>query len=116
VAADCTPFQDGGGGPMVILPDWVMADGKDRAIEYLSDPGMRMQLRTQTDRYWAFIYRGDFERVRISGSDKHPELIGKNLYQIGELWGKHPWDVLFDLFVMALKGEDRIRYIGRLFT
>jgi N-acyl-D-amino-acid deacylase len=116
VAADCTPFQDGGGGPMVILPDWVMADGKERAIEYLSDPETRMQLRGQTDRYWAFIYRGDFDRVRISGSDAHPELIGKNLVQIGEMWGKHPWDVLFDLFVMALKGEDRIRYIGRLFT
>ena len=30
VAADCTPFHDGGGGPMVILPDWVMADPRKR--------------------------------------------------------------------------------------
>ena len=34
--------------------------------------------------------------------------MGKNLVEIGELWDKHPWDVLFDLFVMAFKGEDRI--------
>jgi N-acyl-D-amino-acid deacylase len=116
VAADCTPFQDGGGGPMVILPDWVMAEGRERAVEHLSDPETRTQLRTQCDRYWAFIHRGDFDRVRISRSEQHPEWIGKNLVQIGELRGQHPWDVLFDLFVMALKGEDHIRYIGRLFT
>ena len=77
---DCTPARSsGGGGPMVILPDWVMADGTERAIEYLSDPATRMQLREDTDRYWAFIYRGDFDRVRISRSDHHPELVGKNL-------------------------------------
>jgi N-acyl-D-amino-acid deacylase len=75
-----------------------------------------MQLREDTDRYWAFIYRGDFDRVRISRSDEHPELVRKNLVEIGEMWNKHPWDVLFDLFVMSLKGEDRISYVGRLFT
>ena len=50
---------------MVILPDWVSVDGTEKMIEYLSDPATRMQLREDTDRYWAFIYRGDFDRVRI---------------------------------------------------
>jgi N-acyl-D-amino-acid deacylase len=116
VAADCTPYQDGEGLPRAILPDWVMADGPARAAQYLSDPETRMQLRTQCDRYWSFIHRGDFDRVTISRSDRHPELMGKNLVEIGELWGKHPWDVLFDLLVLAFRGEDRIAYVGRLFT
>jgi N-acyl-D-amino-acid deacylase len=116
IAADCTPFQDGGGQPVSILPDWVSAEGPARAAEYLDDPEVRMQLRLDTDRYWSFIYRGDFDRVRISRSDNHPELVGKNLVEIGEMWEKHPWDVLFDLFTMAFRGEDQIGYIGRLFT
>lgn len=116
VAADCTPFQDGGGQPAVILPDWVMTKGAMHAAELLGDPKVRARLRTECDRYWAFIHRGDFHRVRISRSDRHPELVGKNLVQIGELWDKHPWDVLFDLFVLAFTGQDRIGYVGQLFT
>jgi N-acyl-D-amino-acid deacylase len=116
VGADCTPYQDGGGNPAVILPDWVTVEGPARAAEYLSDPKVRAELRTQCDRYWAFIHRGDFDRVRVSRSDQHPELVGKNLVQIAELWGVEPWDALFDLFVMTFRGEDRIGYIGRLFT
>jgi len=116
VAADCTPFQDGGGGPTAILPAWVTVEGPARAAEYLQDRDVRARLRTQCDRYWAFIHRGDFHRVRISRSERHPELVGKNLVQIAQMWDVHPWDALFDLFVMALKGEDHIGYIGRLFT
>ena len=116
VAADCTPYQDGEGLPRAILPDWVMADGPVRAAEHLSDPKIRAQLRTQCDRYWAFIHRGDFDRVFISRSDRHPELMGKNLIEIGEMWDKHPWDVLFDLLVLAFRGRDRIAYVGHLFT
>jgi N-acyl-D-amino-acid deacylase len=116
VAADCTPFQDGGGGPTAILPAWVTAEGPARAAEILDDPSVRAELRTQCDRYWAFIHRGDFDRVRVSRSDNHPELVGQNLAQIAALWGVEPWDALFDLFQMAWRGEDRIAYVGRLFT
>jgi len=116
VAADCTPYPDGGGNPAAILPDWVTVEGPAQAAEYLSDPAVRADLRTQCDRYWAFIHRGDFHRVRISRSDRSPELVGKNLLQIAGLWGVEPWDVLFDLLARSFRGEDRIGYIGRLFT
>jgi N-acyl-D-amino-acid deacylase len=115
VAADCTPFEDGGGGPAAILPDWVTVDGPERAAERLEDPEVRAQVRQDSDRYWAFIYRGDFDRVRISRSEAHPEIMGKNLVQIGEMWDEHPWDVLFDLLVAAYRGEDKVSYVGHLF-
>ena len=116
VAADCTPLQDGLGGPAAILPPWITEDGPVRAAELLSDPDVRARVRTDCDRYWAFIQRGDWDRVRILGSDLHPEIVGRNFFEIAALWDKDPWDCLFDLFVEAFRGTGHVRYIGRLFT
>ena len=108
VAADCTPLQDGLGGPASILPSRITEEGPRRAAELLSDPEVRADVRTDCDRYWA--------RVRILGSDRHPEIVGLNLLEVAALWNKDPWDCLFDLFVEVFRGEGRVRYIGRLFT
>ncbi|MDF1512634.1 MAG: D-aminoacylase [Anaerolineae bacterium] len=116
VAADCTPLQDGTGGPAAILPPWINEEGPLRAAELLSDPEVRARVRTDCDRYWAFIQRGDWHRIRILGSNRHPEIVGKNFNEIAELWNKDQWDCLFDLFVESFRGEGRVRYIGRLFT
>jgi len=77
---------------------------------------VRARVRTDCDRYWAFIQRGDWDRVRVLVSDRHPEIVGKNFCEIAEIWGKDAWDCLFDLFVEAFRGQGRVRYIGRLFT
>jgi N-acyl-D-amino-acid deacylase len=116
VAADCTPLQDGTGGPTAILPPWINEQGPAHAAELLSDPQVRARVQTDCDRYWAFIQRGDWHRVRILASDQHPEIVGKNFIEISDLWDKDPWDCLFDLFVESFRGEGRTRYIGRLFT
>ncbi len=116
VQADCTPFVDGGGAPTAILPEWVTAEGNAQATAYLRDPEVRTQLHTDCDRYWAFIQRGDWDRVRISSSSLHPEIVGLNLQEIADLWNEDPWDVLFDLFVETFSGAGQVSYIGRLFT
>jgi N-acyl-D-amino-acid deacylase len=116
VAADCTPLQDGTGGPTAILPPWINEQGPQHAADLLSDPEIRKRVRTDCDRYWAFIQRGDWHRIWILGSDRHPEIVGKNFNEIAELWNKDQWDCLFDLFVESFRGEGRVRYIGRLFT
>jgi N-acyl-D-amino-acid deacylase len=116
IQADCTPYLDGGGGPTAILPMWVTEEGPERAAELLRDPEVREKVKEDTDRYWAFIYRGDWHRVRISSSSNHPEIVGKNFLEIAELWGQEPWDCLFDLFVETFSGQGRVSYIGRLFT
>ena len=116
VAADCTPLLDGGGLLEAILPSWVVDKGPAHTAELLRDPAVRARLRTDCDRYWAFLHRGDFHRVWIVRSDRHPEVMGKNLAEIGELWGKHAWDALFDLLASSFAGEDNVAYMGRLFT
>lgn len=116
VAADCTPLQDGLGGPAAILPPWVNEEGPERAAELLSDPDVRARVKLDCDRYWAFIQRGDWHRIRVLGSDQHPEIVGKNFHEIAALWQKDEWDCLFDLFVESFRGEGKVRYIGHLFT
>ena len=116
IQADCTPYVDGGGAPTAILPMWVTEEGPQRAAELLRDPAVRAEVKTDCDRYWAFIARGDWHRVRISGSSEHPEIVGRNLLEIAELWHQDPWDCLFDLFVESLSGAGRVSYIGQLFT
>jgi N-acyl-D-amino-acid deacylase len=116
IQADCTPYVDGGGSPAAILPMWVTEEGPRRAAELLRDPAVREQVKTDCDRYWAFIVRGDWHRVRISGSSEHPEIMGRNFLEIADLWHKDPWDCLFDLFVESMSGAGRVSYIGQLFT
>jgi len=116
IQCDGTPYRDGGGSPTAILPMWVTEEGPQRAAEYLRDPEVREQVKSDSDRYWAFITRGDWHRVRISNSSNHPEIVGRNFLEIAELWHKDPWDCLFDLFVESLSGAGQVGYIGRLFT
>jgi N-acyl-D-amino-acid deacylase len=116
IQCDCTPYVDGGGGPTAILPLWLTEEGPVRAAELLRDAGVREQVKVDSDRYWAFIMRGDWHRVRISSSSRHPEIVGCNFLEIADLWRQDPWDCLFDLFVESLSGAGRVSYIGQLFT
>jgi N-acyl-D-amino-acid deacylase len=116
IQADCTPYVDGGGAPAAILPLWVTEEGPARAAELLRDPAVRAEVKADCDRYWAFIARGDWHRIRISGSSEHPEIVGLNFLEIAALWRQDPWDCLFDLFVESLSGAGRVNYIGQLFT
>lgn len=116
IQCDCTPYVDGGGSPVAILPMWVTEEGPVRAARILQDPEARETIKRDCDRYWAFIQRGDWHRVRITSSNNHPEIVGLNFCEIAESWQKDPWDCLFDLFVESFTGQGRTGYIGKLFT
>jgi N-acyl-D-amino-acid deacylase len=116
VLTDTTPFTFGTGMMAGILPPRIFEGGVESALEYLRDPIARLQLRQECDRYWRFISRGDWERVRIEGSRTHPEIDGKNFREIAELWGKDEWDCYFDILVAAGRGMESIQIVGILFT
>lgn len=115
VLADTTPFLDGLGLMAGILPPWIFAEGPARAAELLRDPAVRARLRTECDRYWRFIHRGEWHRVRLLQSE-YPELRGKNFVEIAELWGKDPWDCYFDILANAGAKMASLNVIGLLFT
>jgi N-acyl-D-amino-acid deacylase len=116
VLTDTTPFTFGTGMMAGILPPRIFADGAEQAVEYLRDPTARRQLRGECDRYWRFISRGAWERLRMEGSREYPELNGKNFREIADLRGKDEWDCYFDILAAAGRGMESIQIVGILFT
>jgi N-acyl-D-amino-acid deacylase len=116
VLADCTPFVDGLGMLAAILPPWLKAEGPARAAELLGDASVRARLRNECDRYWRFLHRGEWHRVRMMTNPVFPDLAGKSFAEIAEHWGKDPWDVCFDLLAGYGAGMDNLTVIGQLFT
>jgi N-acyl-D-amino-acid deacylase len=82
VLADTTPFREGLGQMSGILPPWIAEGGTEAALARLRDPATRARLRTECDRYWRFIHKGEFHRVRLQASPRHPELDGLDFAEI----------------------------------
>ncbi len=94
VLADTTPFLDGLGSLAGILPPWVSADGTDAALARLRDPETRVRLRTECDRYWRFIHKGEWDRVRLQTSAQHPDWDGLTFAEISDLTRQRPVGLL----------------------
>ena len=77
VLADTTPFREGS-ARWPILPPWVAEDGPEAAAAKLRDPALRERMRNESDRYWRFIHKGEWERVYFQATPEHPELGGLN--------------------------------------
>jgi N-acyl-D-amino-acid deacylase len=80
----------------------------------LGDPNVRARLRTDCDRYWSFIHRGEWHRVRMLKGDLFPELAGKSFPEIAEMWGKDEWDCCFDILAAYGADMDSLFVIGDL--
>jgi N-acyl-D-amino-acid deacylase len=116
VLADTTPFRDGLGQMAGILPPWVLADGWEEACARLRDPSARERLRNECDRYWRFIHRGEWHRVRLQASPQYPGLEGKDFHEIAALLGKDEWESYFDILAAAGPAIESILLVGELFT
>jgi N-acyl-D-amino-acid deacylase len=99
-----------------ILPPWLRAEGVEKAIEMLKDPGTRKRLRNECDRYWRFIHRGEWDRVRMQSNPVFPEINGLDFNQIAALWNKDHWDCYFDILASAGNGMDAVILVARLFS
>ena len=116
VLADTTPFRDGLGAMVGILPPWILAEGWEEACKRLRDPVVRERLPHECDRYWRFIHRGEWDRVRLQASPQYPGLEGKSFPEISRLLGKSEWECYFDILAASGPAMDSILLIGELFT
>jgi N-acyl-D-amino-acid deacylase len=116
VLADTTPFREGLGQMSGILPPWVAEGGTAAALARLRDPATRARLRTECDRYWRFIHKGEFHRVRLQASPRHPELDGLDFAEISSRLGKDPWDCYFDILAESGEAYESVLQVGTLFT
>ena len=89
-------------GPMVtLLPAWVTASGWEKAQKILADPQQRQILRGDCDRYWRFIHRGEWDRVKVQYAPAFPEIAGLSFPEVAKKWQKDEWDCLFDILMSA---------------
>ena len=116
VLADTTPFRDGLGKMAAILPTWLVDQPPAEVARDLQDPTVRERLKKDCDRYWRFIHRGEWHRVKLLGSPKRPELNGKDFTEIAAILGGDEWDAFFDLLADAGENYNDMMMIGRLFT
>lgn len=116
ILADMTPLKCGIGQMSGILPPWIRAEGIEDTVKKLLDPNVRGRLRKDCDRYWRFIHRGEWERVRMQSNPVYPELNGLTFIEISRLWNKDPWDCYFDILAAAGPLLDSIVLVAQLFT
>lgn len=115
VLADMTPYPDGIGLATGLLPAW-LADGDAGAVaELLRDSTIRARVRGDADRYWRFVHRGEWGRVRLAVSPATPELEGLTFPEIAERTGKDEWESYFDILAAAGPDMGAVQFIGELF-
>ncbi len=116
VQADTTPFRTGIGKFTAILPDWLLNEGFAEAAKALKDNLIRDRLRTDCDRYWRFVHKEQWHRLRLSSSPNFPEFQGMSFPEISKAMKKDEWEVAFDILMTAGDEMDEIIVVGELFT
>ncbi|WP_309103966.1 amidohydrolase family protein [Microbacterium sp.] len=115
VLADMTPYPEGIGLAAGLLPDWLLSEGEEAAADALRSAEVRARVREDSDRYWRFVHRGQWGRVRLAVSPATPEWEGLTFPEIAAVNGTDEWDAYFD--VMAASGGDlgAVQFMGALF-
>lgn len=116
VEADTTPFRFGVGVMTAILPEWLVDDGYAEVANALKNNLVRDRLRHECDRYWRFIHKGQWDRVRLSSSPNFPELGGLAFPEIAKIMKKDEWECFFDILMAAGSAMDELILVGELFT
>jgi len=116
VLTDTISMRTGIGIMAAILPPWISADGPTEAARRLADAGIRERLRGDCDRYWRFIHRGEWDRVRLLASPQHPEYNGLTFPEIAAARGTDEWEAYFDLLADAGTAYDQLIMFGTLYS
>jgi N-acyl-D-amino-acid deacylase len=116
VRADTTPFEQGVGMMTGILPSWLLSGGNVAAAEALADREVRRRLRSDCDRYWRFLAKGQWDRARLLLSAEFAEFQGLTFAEIADRRGQDPWDAYFDILQSAGAGMHNVLMVGDLFT
>ena len=116
VLADMTPYPDGIGLAAGLLPGWLLADGAAVAARRLGDRAVRRRVRDDSDRYWRFVHRGEWDRVVLGASPATPELEGLTFPEIAARRGRDEWDCFLDVLEAAGPDLASVQLVGRLFT
>ena len=106
ITADTYAYPAGFNTFSAIIPPWAHDGGDAKLIERLKDPAMRARIRKEMETpggHW----ENEWQEVTgpesiLVGAVANPRLLplqGKTIAEIAKLWGKDPFDTIFDLLI-----------------
>ena len=106
ITADTYAYPAGFNTFSAIIPPWAHDGGDARLIERLRDPAIRARIRKEMETpggHW----ENEWQEVTgpesiLVGAVANPKLLplqGKTIAEIAKLWGKDPFDTIFDLLI-----------------
>jgi len=106
ITADTYAYPAGFNTFSAIIPPWAHAGGDAKLIERLKDPAMRARIRKEMetpggnwDNEWQEVSGPEGFLVGAVANPKLLPLQGKTIAEIAKLWGKDPFDTIFDLLI-----------------
>ena len=112
VAADIYLYTAGGTGLDSVIPSWAHEGGREKLLERLKDPSIRVRLKeeikTGSPGWWNIVEAaGGWENIvfAFAANKDNARFEGKNLAQIAKEWNKEPADAAFDLVAQGSGGR-----------
>jgi N-acyl-D-amino-acid deacylase len=106
ITADTYAYPAGFNTFSAIIPPWAHDGGDAKLIERLKDPAIRARIRKEMetpgghwDNEWQEVTGPESILVGAVANPKLLPLQGKTIAEIAKLWGKDPFDTIFDLLI-----------------
>ena len=106
ITADTYAYPAGFNTFSAIVPPWAHDGGDAKLIERLKDPATRARIRKEMetpggnwDNEWQEVTGPESILVGAVANPKLLPLQGKTIAEIAKLWGKDPFDTIFDLLI-----------------
>ena len=112
VAADVYLYTAGGTGLDSVIPSWAFEGGREKLLERLKDPAIRVRLKneikTGSPGWWNIVEAaGGWDNIVLAfaANKENARFEGKNLNQIAKEWNKEPADAAYDLVAQGSGGR-----------
>jgi dihydroorotase/N-acyl-D-amino-acid deacylase len=106
ITADTYAYPAGFNTFSAIIPPWAHDGGDAKLVERLKDPAMRARIRKEMetpggnwDNEWQEVTGPEGFLVGAVANPKLLPLQGKTIAEIAKIWGKDPFDTIFDLLI-----------------
>ncbi len=118
VSFDQYPYVAGSTMLGVVLPGWAHDGGTDKLIERLKNPEARERMKHDIINgipgWDNFIEFAGFDGIFITSvaSEKNQDTVGLSLTELGEKWGKDPFEATFDILLEEENAVGMVDFYG----
>ena len=118
ISFDQYPYVAGSTMLGVILPPWAHDGGTDKLLERLEDAELRKKMIFDIEHglpgWDNFVEFAGLDKIFVTSvkTTKNAELIGKNLFEIGQMRAKDPYEAAFDLLYQEENAVGMVDFYG----